>query len=229
LLLLAFAGLLSNAQSPPETAAQRTPVMEQGRAPEEVVAEGKVIGRRVPTVKGEICAQCLQPLGENDAAYQVQGQRIALHHHEVESDLGAQLQRLVAAIQPRGAFLGAGAEGAGISQFWFFAGLYVLAGLVFGALAAHRALNSGYGAVRWFFVGFLLTLPGYLYLLTRPKREVAAPAGVPPGLKKIAATYSPVACVACGTENHPSAAECSGCKKKLEPRIASEVARAGVR
>jgi hypothetical protein len=192
---------------------------------QEVTAGAKVIGHRVDFRRSEICTQCNQPIADDGVAYQVQGRRIALHRSEVEADLAGQLQRLVAGLQPRGAFLGAG-EDAAVSPGWFFGGLYVLLGLVFGALGAHRALNYGYGAVRWFAVGFVFTLPGFLYLLTRPRRAVEAPAGVPAGLGKIAATYSPALCPACGAENHPSAAQCSSCGRKLEPRVASEVSRA---
>jgi hypothetical protein len=127
--------------------------------------------------------------------------------------------------QPRGAFLGAG-ESAGMSSIWFWAGLYVVAGLVFGALAAHRALRTGNRALAWFGIGFIFTFPGYLYLLTRPKKEMEAPAGVPRGLHKIAATHEPEPCPACGAMNHPAAAHCISCGGKLAPRMLSEAQRA---
>jgi hypothetical protein len=129
---------------------------------------------------------------------------------------------------PRGAFLGAGAEQGGLNAVWFWLGCYVLAGLVFGALAAHRALQTGNRALPWFFAGLLFSLPGYLFLLTRPKREVTAPGGVPVGLKKMGTTYEPTPCVRCGEMNHPAATECIGCGGKLTPRVASEVHRAGM-
>ena len=128
---------------------------------------------------------------------------------------------------PRGAFLGAGAN-AGMSSVWFWAGLYVVAGLVFGALAAHRALQTGNRALAWFGVGFVLTLPGYLYLLTRPMQKMDAPAGVPHGLQKIAATSAPEPCPGCSAMNHPAATQCIGCGGKLTPRFVSEAQRAGV-
>lgn len=196
--------------------------------PQEVIVEGQVIGRRVPVQAGETCAQCNRPVGAADVAYRVRGQRVALHAREVESNLRAQLERLVAQLQPRGAFIGGAGEKIGLSSIWFYAGVYVLLGLIFGAIAAHRALNLGHSAMSWFLVGFLLTLPGYLYLLTRPKREVQAPSGIPAGLRKIAATYAPEACAACGAENHPSAEQCAGCGAKLAPQVVSEVTRAGV-
>lgn len=130
---------------------------------------------------------------------------------------------------PRGAFLGAGPEHAQMSAVWFWTGIYVLAGLVFGALGAHRALQTGNRAVAWFFAGFVFTLPGYLYLLTRPKKELLAPAGVPRGLHKIPATCAPEPCPGCGELNHPAATQCASCGGKLTPRFASEAQRAGLR
>jgi hypothetical protein len=200
----------------------------QTELPAEIVKDGKAIGRRVKPAAGDICAECNHPVGPHDVVYQAQGQRIAIHQQEVKEDVTAQVLRLLAQIRPRGAFLGA-AEALGLSPAWFFAGLYVLAGLVFGALAAQRALNTGYGAMGWFAIAFALTLPGYLYLLTRPRRDVFAPAGVPRGLGKIARTYSPQACPACGAENHPSASACSTCGGALRPQIASELERAGLK
>ncbi len=127
---------------------------------------------------------------------------------------------------PRGAFLGAGAN-AGMSSVWFWAGLYVVAGLVFGALSAHRACQTGNRALAWFGVGFVFTLPGYLCLLTRPKQKMDAPAGVPRGLQKVPATHQPVPCPGCGATNHPAATLCIGCGGKLTPRFVSEAQRAG--
>jgi hypothetical protein len=210
-------------------AAQSAPPLAQAQssapqsAPEEIRSGGKVVGHRVSPRKGDICAQCYHAVGENDVVYLINGQRVALHSREMEPDLSGQLLRLVAQLQPRGAFLGAGKEAA-LSTFWFYFGLYVLTGLVFGALAAHRALHKGYSAAAWFGAGFLLNVVGFMLLLARPSRTVAAPAGVPAGLHKIPSTYEPQIC-ACGAENHPSATACSTCGAKLEPRVVSEAQR----
>ena len=101
-------------------------------------------------------------------------------------------------------------------------------GLIFAAVCAHRALHTGYNPIQWFLIGLVFTAFGYLALLTRPRREVVAPAGIPPGLGKIALTYKPEPCAKCGYTNHPSAAQCLGCGAKLTPQMTSEVARAGV-
>jgi hypothetical protein len=171
---------------------------------------------------------CNQPVDEHDAVYLVQGQRVPLHVAEMNEHSASRLSALLAQLRPRGAFIGE-TPAVGLSPAWFYFGCYVLVGLLFGALCAHRALHTGYNPISWFFAGLAFNLLGYAVLRTRPRREVAAPAGIPHGLRKIAATYSPAACPACGTENHPSATECLGCHAKLTPQLRSEVARAGLR
>lgn len=197
--------------------------------PNEVVLDGTHVAKRVPPKAGDICMLCNQPVHEGDAVYQVGGQRVAIHGNEVGTNLRSQLEQLLARLEPRGAFITAERNHPGLSSLWFFVGFYVLLGLVFGALCAHRALHTGHSPFAWFGLGLSLNAVGYLLLLTRPKREVLAPAGVPEGLRKISATYAPQPCALCGTLNHPSANACLGCHAKLEPRIVSEVARAGLR
>lgn len=195
------------------------------RAPDELVVDGKPVGKRVPAQPGDICAVCYQPVDEKDAVYLVNGQRVALHFEAHEATIREKLGAYLAQLKPRGAFLQAGGEAAGLSTGWFFAGLYVLTGLLIGGLAAHRALHRGYNPIAWFGVGLAFSVAGYVYLLTRPKKTVFAPAGIPGGLGKIAATYAPETCTACGAENHPSATQCGGCGARLEARTSSEVAR----
>ena len=236
LLLIVWAGaagLAAQQPAEPQPAAavsEHPAASDQHSAPDELVMDGKVVGRRVPQKAGEICALCNQPIGSSDPVYLVHGQRVPLHAAEMtEPGVTARLQTLLAQLRPRGAFLGAESAPAELSAGWFFFGVYVLIGLLFGALCAHRALNTGYNPITWFFAGLVFSLVGYAALLTRPKREVVAPAGIPSGLGKIAATYAPAPCPKCSTENHPSAAQCLGCGAKLSPQLTSEVSRAGLR
>ena len=108
-----------------------------------------------------------------------------------------------------------------------FFGSYVLIGLIFSALAAHRAFHVGRDPLIWLVIGLVANLLGFLVLLALPRQEIHALGGVPTGLAKIAATYSPDACPACGAENHPSAPQCSACGGNLVPRVVSEVHRVG--
>jgi hypothetical protein len=115
-----------------------------------------------------------------------------------------------------------------VSHAWIYCGLYVLLGLVFAAICAHRALHVGYSAWAWFGLGLVLNAFAYILLLTRPKREIRAPAGVPSGLGKIAATHAPQHCPKCSAFNHPSAVRCLECGASLSPGIESEVKRVGL-
>ncbi len=190
---------------------------------------GKVVGKQVKAKPGEICLLCNKPLGDGDVVYLVHGQRVPVHLDLCLPELREHTEHWLAQLQPRGAFLGAERSRTPPSGVWFFAGVYILLCLLFAAMSAHHALHAGYSPVAWFGIGLLLNALGYLWLLTRPRREVAAPAGVPRGLRKIAATYAPQPCPGCGSRNHPAATQCAGCGGRLEPKIASEVAKAGVR
>jgi hypothetical protein len=223
LVVLVFSAVLAAAQQQPQAP---SPSHESH---DELVVDGKVVGKRVPHKPGDVCALCNQPTDPTDPTYLVHGQRVPLHAAEMKDPSAAgQLKGFLALLRPRGAFIGQSAP-AELSLGWFIFGLYFLGGLLFAAMGAHRALHTGYSPISWFFVGLVFSALGYLYLLTRPKREVVAPAGIPPGLGKISLTYAPQACPKCGTENHPSAAQCNGCKASLSPQLTSEVARAGLR
>ncbi len=197
----------------------------QEQAPEKVQLDRDTIAERVETKPGDVCAVCGKPVGEDGVTYEVKGHHVAIHRDEVESNLAAQLRGLIRKLQPRGAFLGSSDAYGGLRWIWFLIGLYVLVGLGFAALGAHRALHTGHSPVFWFFAGLFFTAFAYLVLLTRAKRDVYAPGGIPRGLGKFAATMPPQKCPECGANNHPAAAKCAGCGCKLEPRFPSEAAR----
>ena len=198
-------------------------------APNELKLQNGETAEKVPTREGEICAVCGKPVSEHDIAYQVEGQRVALHRGDCFGVFSAQPMRWLGKLKPRGAFLDASATALSLSSNFLFLGLYVLTGLLFGGLAAHRAFSVGRNPLAWLAVGLVANLPGFLVLLALPKGDVKGPASVPPGLAKIATTYAPAACPACGTENHPSAVKCLGCGSNLSPKMTSEVARVGLR
>lgn len=215
------AGGLALAQQAPPPAPAKRPFNE-------LVVDGKVVGHAVAPKPGDICMLCNQPIDKDDTVYLVNGQRVPLHNAELASVSPDRLRGLLTQLRPRGAFLGAEQERPQLSTAWFLFGLYVLVGLIFAAFCAHRALNTGYGPIQWLLAGLFFNIVAYGILLTRPRREVVAPAGVPKGLRKISATYMPEACPMCGTENHPSATACGGCGAKLSPKMVSEVARVGL-
>lgn len=231
-VLASVATLPVRAAQAQDTAAQTQTVTPSAapdsQPPREVRIRPGVVAERVPYKPGDICVVCNHPVTEDDVVYAAGGQRVPIHQAELSNNVAWQVQLLFARLQPRGAFLGA-ENGIGLSRAWFYAGLYILVGLIFAALCAHRALHTGHSPPAWFGIGLVLSLAGYLLLLTRPRREVTAPGGIPRGLHKISATYPPQPCTSCGTLNHPSAAACAGCGAQLEPRMTSEVARVGLR
>lgn len=190
-------------------------------------ASGEVEMQKVTPHPGDICVECAKPIGPEDVTYLVNGQRVAVHRGACDAAFRGNPQPVLARLQPRGAFLGSGSEGQNLSHSWFVVGLYVLFGLIFGALCSQRALVSGRRPAFWFAGGFFFSIFAYGALLFLPKREVVAPAGVPKGLHKIAATYAPANCPVCGATVHPAATKCPVCGAALEPRVVSEVAKVG--
>jgi len=191
--------------------------------------DGKVVGHYAKPKPGEYCSLCYEPIQASDLVYVVWGQRVGVHAGSEDEDFRADPKKWLARLRPGGAFLGV--EGAtdapqqALSDFWFVAGFYVLLGLIFGALCAHRAFHSGYPPGLWFAMGLALNVVAYIVLALKPKREVTAVAGIPAGLRKIASTFEPMPCPACGCTNHPSAAKCLECGAALQPRTLSEVER----
>lgn len=195
-------------------------------------AAGRVGGQtysRVPAKNSELCTVCGAELTSSDVTLIVRGRRTPLCQAHVETFLN-NLERSFYSRQPRGALfqedLSAppGTAQGGISQGWFLFGLLVLSGLIFGGLSGYRALSMGLPPLAPFFIGFLLNLPGFLYVISR--RASQDHGQVPKGLVKVPETLAPAPCPACGEVNHPTARKCLGCGKELDPSQQSEVTRA---
>lgn len=179
---------------------------------------------------GETCIVCDKAVGPKDRVYEFEGQRVPVHVGACDIAFLRNPGHYLARLKPRGAFLSAEPNLApNISWRWFAFGIYVLLGLVFGAICAYRAVNHALKPWPWFLAGFFFNLFGFLALLTRPAGESSmAPAGLPRGLVKVPTTSSPRICPHCGTPNHPAATSCSGCGNKIEPLVTSEVSRVGL-
>jgi hypothetical protein len=207
----------------------------------EKAIDGESIGPRLHARPRETCIVCNNRVRPEDSVYLVQGQRVPMHAGAEEREFFLHPREYLMRLKPvGGALLGAdsnqpgmanraGDDRQGVSRMWIYSGLYVLLGLIFAAACAHRALHTGYSPGLWFGLGLVLNAIAYILLLTRPKREIYAPAGVPSGLGKIAATHAPQRCPQCGTFNHPSAVHCLRCGANLSPAIESEVSRIGLR
>ena len=195
-----------------------------GQEPGREVTRYRVVEPRA----GETCIVCDKAIGAKDRVYKVEGQRVPVHRGVCEAAFAGYPERFLSRLKPRGAFLGAEPNlTPHIWWGWFAFGIYVLLGLVFGALCASRALNHALKPWPWFLVGFFLNLFGYLALVARAAAD-SSMVGLPPGLVKVPTTSSPRACPRCGTMNHPSATSCVGCGNKIEPLVTSEVIRVGL-
>jgi hypothetical protein len=196
-------------------------------SPDKLMLAGKQLGVRVKQKVGEVCLIDGKPLRPTDPVYLIAGgYRIALHWPDCYRLFIRSPGKWLRSLAPGGgAFLGAEAGSSGPSWVWIGLGFYVLAGLVFAAVCAQRALVTGYSPAAGFALGFFLNLPGYLFLASRGRRSVGAPEGIPAGLRKVPATHSPRHCPRCAAPNHPSAQACIACGVMLAPQIASEVVK----
>jgi hypothetical protein len=172
----------------------------------------------------EVCLGCLKAIGPGDKVYLVEGQRVPVHVGHCDDVVRADPQRFLSILKPRGGlFGGETAPRVPATDLWLFLGMYVVLGLVFSAVCAHRALNSGRRPVRWFFAGLFFNAAGYLALLTRAAAPVVPSRYA--GMTKIPSTAEPEPCPACGEANHPTAARCQSCGGALRPAGLSEVAK----
>ena len=173
-----------------------------------------------PARAGEICAICEARLWPaSGRAYLVDGQRVPVCTEESE-ELLREPQRYLAKLRPEG-MLFSGAPREGVSGAALVIGLYVLAGLLCGALCAHMAIRKGLSAPKWFFAGLCLPVGAYLALASKTGGASSVPGGARFG--KVPVTRDEVPCPACGGGNHPSAHQCSECGAPLEPTSPSEV------
>ncbi len=192
------------------------------------IAGGESTYQRLQPEIGERCLVCNMPLGPNDLTLLVRGRRVPLKQAMVDSFLNNQ-EQFFAKVQPRGALFQEslqrpnGIAQGGITSGWFVAGAYLLLALLMGGLSGYLAVSKGLPATRYFFSGFLFSVVGLLWTLTRPGG--AQRNNIPKGLRKVPNTAAPVACPQCGGSNHPSAAGCPECGAVLTPAIEAESLR----
>ena len=109
------------------------------------------------------------------------------------------------------------------SFFWF--GCYVLIGLIFGGAAAYLAVQKGQNAWFGFIMGLILNVIGLAVIVVSPKKNEMFRSE---GLTKVPRTRDEVVCGTCGETLHPAAKKCSGCGKRIESKIVSEVELIGL-
>jgi len=187
----------------------------------EVDDEMRVVRER--EAAGEPCAICGLPLEPGDMAIQVKGRWVPLHRGPCAKEFEAAPAAAFASLQPRGALFDESFQSPSPLRWaWFFAGGYVLLGLLCGALASHMAYPRGRSPGFWFGAGLATNLAAIALLATsaRPARQV------PPRLGKLHDTSEPSRCPSCGAGNHPSARRCLSCGGVIVPTAESEALRA---
>lgn len=173
----------------------------------------------------ERCLICGALLTEKDATLLVRGRRVPLKSGMVDSFMHNQVYYF-SRLQPKGALFQENLEAppgvaqGGITRTWFLLGLYILLALTFAGLSCSHAVMKGLPPSRYFVIGLIFSVFGYLYALTRPA-ATKLPV-VPSGLTKPPGTRQPIPCEECGETNHPAAKRCAGCGKPLQPQVTSE-------
>lgn len=174
---------------------------------------------RAPVRPGDRCIVGGGMLDESDTVFIVKGRRVPVAAGAEEEFL-RNADAYFSKLQARGALFQETAADVGLRGGWLYFGLYVLAGLACGGLAAYVAVNRGHAPLPWFFAGLFANVLGVAGALTRKRTKDAD--DVPPGLARAPTTRRPSRCPACGFEVHPSARVCPGCKSALTPSAPSE-------
>lgn len=107
---------------------------------------------------------------------------------------------------------------------WLWLGVYVVAGLIFGAACAYVAVSRALAPIPWFFAGLLGNVIALVAVFVCPRGE-ASVCGIPRGLRKVPTTRAPSPCPSCSATNHPAARRCSVCGSDLQPSVEPETAR----
>jgi len=176
--------------------------------------------------RGTPCLACGRTIREDQQRCVIRRERrrIELHVDHCLESWRDSADRLFGRVQAKGALFDAAATSV-LGPRWdvFAFSIYVLVGVVFGALTAYVAVDRGHHPVRWFFAGVLFNVLAFgAILLAGRGRHDAGPEGVPPGLRKVPRTRTPRRCDECGTLVHPAADRCPKCGTALEPRADAE-------
>ena len=181
------------------------------------------------TPQGRDCIVCSGPTGAEAEMEQFKGRWVAVCPGKCSEDWRANPDEFFLKMQSRGALFDENATATPeqkANNGWLYFGLYVLTGLIFGAMCAYLAVTQGHGVMGWFFAGLFLNVVGLIAILIKGQGDLSKfPAGVPAGFAKVPLTYTPVACPGCGGENHPSASICSRCGAGLEPTVVAETSK----
>jgi len=199
---------------------------------QDATSSDQASGRSAPR-RDEQCLVC-GAFSPPDTILTYRGRRVTISGAMCLAAWRADPARFFARLQGRGALVDEQQINVDnrLKYTWFLGGLYVLLGLVCGALAACRAVAQGRRPVGWFALGMTVNVLALAALVFVTRREdergrVKLVAGTPRGLAKFPSTHAPASCPRCGADQHPSAAVCGGCGALLAPAVDSEIARLG--
>jgi len=171
---------------------------------------------------GDRCVVSGLSLDHDDIVLLVKGRRVPMKKEALSIFLDSR-DKYFSKFEPKGALFTEDITlSERLSMGWFVFGIYVLIGLVFGAITSHCAVEKGLKPVPWFLSGFFLNIFGYIVVAVKRSE---AHGEIPKGFGKIPLTVEPNVCRGCGHENHPSAKSCSSCSTALNPRTTSEIER----
>ncbi len=171
---------------------------------------------------GDRCVVSGLSLDHDDIVLLVKGRRVPMKKEALSIFLDSR-DKYFSKFEPKGALFTEDITlSERLSMGWFVFGIYVLIGLVFGAITSHCAVEKGLKPIPWFFSGFFLNIFGYIVVAVKRSE---AHGEIPRGLEKVPLTMEPNVCRSCGHQNHPSAKNCSGCSTVLSPCTTSEIER----
>jgi len=218
LVVLIVSCLAATVATETRTTGQEGSEMAPGKDREAVTAS---------SVPGELCLVCRQPVGTGDVAVIHRGRRVPLHADACMAAWNAGADSIFTSLQPRGAlFQEPSNRPSALASGWFLFGIYIVTGLILGAVCGYVAVARGLSPLLWFFAGLVLNLIALGVLLTRTRADTSRlPAGIPSGLVKVPTTRDPVPCLSCSAENHPAANRCAACGATLLPSADSDLQR----
>ena len=163
-------------------------------------------------IPGENCLFSGLPLGQDDICLIVSGRRLTLKKEALKFFL-EHPQKIFDKVKLSGAlFVDEMNQSRQLELKWFLLGLYLFAGLIFGALSAQAAIKKGFKPLIWFLLGIFTTIIGYCIILAKSSEHKVS---IPSGKTKVPSTADPIPCPNCSYENHPKATNCYGCGKSL--------------
>ena len=176
------------------------------------------------THPGRDCIVCEGPTGATAHIEQYQGRWVAVCPGPCQEHWAAHPDKYFLKLRSHGALFDENSiSEKKANNGWLYLGMYVLIGLIFGAMCAYIAVTNGHGAIAWFWSGMLFNVLALIAIFIKRQGDMSQwPEGVPDGFGKVLLTYSPVNCQTCGGQNHPSAPVCNHCGTGLEPATKSE-------